>query len=737
MTRGKSGCVAVFQLLCFLSIGLLFTDVVAAATSERPKIGLVLSGGGARGAAHIGVLKVLEELRVPIDCIAGTSMGAIVGGLYASGMSPEEIEKALTSVDWDATFKDEPLRVDRPFRRKQDDYLYLMRKKPGFKEGKFKVSTGFIQGQKIDLLFNSLTLPVMDIDNFDNLSIPFRAVATDIVTGKEVILDSGDLALAMRASMSVPAAFSVVEIEDHLLVDGGISNNLPISVARQMGADVIIAVDISTPLQSRETLGGAVAITTQLTGFLTRRNRDEQLATLTEKDVLVVPELGDITSGDFKRASEAIPKGIAAAEAKRSELEKLSLPDAEYEAFLTAKNSRQTILPVIDFIEIENNSKISDNVLANYLELETGKPLDLDRLQADIDRIYGLELFENVNYEVAERNGKRGLIIHAKEKSWGPNYLQFGMALSNDFEGDSNFNFGVAYTQTAINRLAGEWRTAVQIGENPIYLTELYQPLDVDTRYFINPSLFYLKENNPQFVDGNLVAEFRTKEYGLILAAGRELGTWGEFRLGYRRSTGKSVIRVGNSDTPSYNFNIGEGFAKLSLDELNKIPFPTQGAAGALEYISSGESLGTDSSYQQVKFRYSGATTWRRHTILFKMTYNTTLDSDAPLEKQFKAGGLFNLSGFNLDELSGQHFGFLGLSYFRRFGDFNLMPIYIGCSLEKGNVWDRSSDIDLGNTITAGSLFIGLDTILGPIYFAYGRAEYGNESLYLYIGKLF
>ncbi|MCJ7600789.1 MAG: patatin-like phospholipase family protein [Desulfobulbaceae bacterium] len=735
-TNGKSWLVAAFLLICFLLQGLQ-TSAVNADNRERPKIGLVLSGGGARGAAHIGVLKVLEELRVPIDYITGTSMGSIVGGLYASGMSPAEIESTLTSVDWDDTLQDTPLREDRSFRRKQDDYLYLMRKKPGFNDGKLELPTGFIQGQKIDLLFNSLTLPLADIDHFDNLDIPFRAVATDIVTGNPVILDSGNLALAMRASMSVPAAFAVVEIGGHMLVDGGVSNNLPINVAREMGADVIIAVDISTPLQTRNELTDAVSITAQLTGLLTRRNSEEQLATLTERDILVLPKLGNITSADFKRAGEAIPKGIAAAEMQRSRLEKLSLPQVTYEAHIAKRGIRQTTPPVIDFVEIDNNSRVGDDVLASYLNIETGKPLDLAQLEADIGRIYGLELFETVNYEIIRKNGELGLIIHAKERPWGPNYLQFGLASSNNFQGDNIFNLGFAYTRTAINRLAGEWRTALQIGRDPAVVTEWYQPLDVDSRYFINPSLFYRVANYSEFENGDRLAEYRTTRYGIGLAAGRELGTWGEFRLGYRRSAGEAEIRVGDPSVPDYDFDDGLVFARLSLDELNEVPFPTKGTSGTIEFISASETLGADSAYEQARFKLGTAKTWKRHTVIGSMIYDTTLDSDAPLESLFRAGGLFRLSGFNQDELSGQHFGFLGLAYFRRFGDFNLMPIYIGGSLEKGNVWNRTEDIDFDNTITAGSLFIGLDTPIGPFYLGYGLAEYNNDSLYLYMGKLF
>ena len=289
-------------------LSMLFLSVISGALAapeemqdNRLKVGLVLSGGGARGAAHIGVLKVLRDLRVPVDFIVGTSMGAIIAGLYASGMSIEEIEKALQTIDWSSAFRDKLDRKDRSFRRKRDDDFYLMKIKPGFRDGKLLFPSGVVQGQKIDLILKSLTLAVAHVDNFDELGIPYRAVATDIVTGDAIVLGSADLALAMRASMSVPGALSPVKIDGRLLVDGGVANNLPVDVARQLGADVVIAVDISTPLKKRDEISSMFSITGQLTGLLTRGNTEEQINSLGDNDILIIPDLGDITTAEFDR----------------------------------------------------------------------------------------------------------------------------------------------------------------------------------------------------------------------------------------------------------------------------------------------------------------------------------------------------------------------------------------------------------------------------------------------------
>jgi NTE family protein len=495
--------------------------------TDRPAIGLVLSGGGARGAAHVGVIRVLEELNIPIDCITGTSMGSIIGGLYASGMTTDELEQALQAIDWDDALQDDPKREHRPFRRKREDDEFLVQASPGISDkGELKLPSGLIQGQKLGLILKQLTLPVADVSDFNELSIPYRAVATDIVTGHEVVLGTGDLATAMRASMSVPGAFSAVEIDGKLLVDGGMANNLPVSVARNMGADFVIVVDISTPLFNRDEIKNILSITEQLTGFLTNANAEVSRASLTDDDILIVPDLGDITSADFDRSGEAIPTGKLAAEEKTSQLSRLSLTGEQFAAHVAARKPPPAEPQIIEFVRIDNHSRISDDVISARLHIEIGKPLDVPSLEKDLNNIYGSELFESVSYDIIEEDGKTGVVVTAVEKSWGPNYLQGGLALEGNFSGSNSFTIAASYTRTAINRLGGEWRSIVQLGSERRLFTEWYQPLDINTRWFINPAIDLQKRNFNQFdSSGNKVAEYDVSEYGVRLEAGRELGS--------------------------------------------------------------------------------------------------------------------------------------------------------------------------------------------------------------------
>src|SRR5512145_453114 len=306
-------------LILWMVPGVLLLPAIDAQAGQpvadgQPRVGLVLSGGGARGMAHVGVIRVLEEMKIPVHCIAGTSMGAIVGGLYAAGMSPDEMEKMVTSMEWNEAFRDKPPPSELSFRRKKDAADYLINFDLGFKDGGFSIPMGLLQGQNLNLMLKTMLFHTEGIDDFNKLNIPFRAMATDIETGDAVILDKGDLVKAIRASMSIPALFAPVEINGKLLVDGGIANNLPVDIARQMGADVLIVVDISTSLSRRKQLTSSVEITSQLTSILVQRNTADQIRTLYQTDILIRPDMGDIGSGDFFRAAEAVAAGRKKAE---------------------------------------------------------------------------------------------------------------------------------------------------------------------------------------------------------------------------------------------------------------------------------------------------------------------------------------------------------------------------------------------------------------------------------------
>src|SRR3954452_9365794 len=387
-----------------LAAGLaLFTVAAIAQTAggkATPRIGLALSGGGARGLAHIGVLKVLEELRVPVHCVTGTSMGAIVGGAYAAGSTADRLEGSVLKADWDDLFRDSPPRAEISVRRKIDDYKTLFAPEYGIKNGSLFLPKGLIAGVSIDGFFRQLTQQAVEVGDFDRLPIPFHAVAADIETGEAVVLSRGSLSRAMRASMSVPGALAPVEIDGRLLVDGGIANNLPIDEARKLCADVIIAVNISTPALKREAISSALTVGTQLINFLGKANVERQLASLGPRDVLIAPELGDISAGSFNRAGDAMRIGEEATRALAGTLMRYSVPPEQYAALRRGQVAERKALGSVDEIRFEGLRRTNAEVLRPLVHSKPGEPLTEEKLSADLRRIYGRGDFESIDYQI-------------------------------------------------------------------------------------------------------------------------------------------------------------------------------------------------------------------------------------------------------------------------------------------------------------------------------------------------
>ncbi len=735
-----------------IAAGLLLTGIMIAGLpaamadshTDRPKIGLVLSGGGARGASHVGVLKVLERERIPIDYITGTSMGSIIGGMYASGMPPEEIERNLVAIDWGTVFDDKVERKDRSFRRKQDDYLWLFGSKPGISGGELKLPPGLVQGQKISLLLTSLTLPVADIDNFDDLPIPFRAVAADIQTGEKVVLDSGNLAKAIRASMSVPAAMAPVNWEGRRLVDGGIASNMPVIAARDMGAEIIIGVDLGIPLSEHEIGESVLGIVDQLTALLVRDNVERELALLTDTDVVLRPDLGDITSGDFERVGEAIPTGVVAAEEKLSALRQLSLSEADYTAHLAARGRTVYSPPVIEFIEFDNRSSLSDEYLEGRIAQAAGgrqlvgSPLDVELIEESINELYGLEVFAHVAYEVVERDGRQGLSVRVLPKTWGPNYVQLGAKWNSSMSGDSVLTVAASLLKTEINSWNAEWRTTIAVGEEPGLRTDFFQPLGYGGQWFVGGMALVSAFDTNVFAEGtdDVTERYRVRRIGGTAYVGREVGHYGRILLDYTLGTGDRRIRIGDPATPDEDFDIGELTLRVDTDRLDDLYFPTRGTLGSASYRIGDDSLGATSDFEQLTMMGVLATSVGNNAFVFSADYRSTVSGTAPLERLFRVGGLFNLSGFEFNELSGQNFAQLMGIYRRDVIHTGIVNLSAGISLEYGNVWQDRSDIELDDGIFAGSVFVGARTPVGPAFLGYGLAEGRSGTFYIYLGSI-
>jgi NTE family protein len=773
-TRSLTGAARVLSLLLAAAplavptvteaqAGAALAPPAATDTTHRPRIGLVLSGGGARGAAHIGVLKVLEELRVPVDAIAGTSMGAVVGGLYASGLSARDIEKIVKSVNWRDAFSDKPAREDLDLRRKEEDETFLVKFPLGVHGGHIVLPKGLIEGQKLTETLRRLTLPVARITNFDQLPTPFRAVATDLESGESAVLGSGDLTSAMRASLSAPGVFAPVEREGRLLVDGGIADNVPVDIARAMGVDVVIAVDVGTPLQTRRELSNAAAISNQMLAILIRHNAGEQLATLTARDILIQPSLGNASAFDFGVIARLIGAGESAARGKQAQLASLGVSEQAMQGYVARREALRSPPPRIDFVDVQAGPERYAAAASNLFKDQIGKPLDPEAVAQRVTALYGRGGLDTLDYQVVGGPDRYGLALDARPSSTGPDYLRFGLSLQDDFQGNATYDAAMRFVMSDITPNAGEWVTDMEAGTTTGISTELFLPLAQFSGWFVMPHVedqardLYLLGETLQELTGktvptgeqqSLLAEYRVHTFDYGLDFGRQFGNWGEIRVGVQREEGHYVLEIGdpadaNLPVDSFTpFNLREYFVRFTYDRLDDINFPHSGQLATLQWSGNRNVTGTGQTSDQVTASYVGAYTFGRDTLSLSANGGMTLQSNiTQLNLQFPLGGFLNLSGLRAYSLLGPDFGIARLLYYRQIGrggpGYLDVPTYLGLSLEMGNVWQSRSEASLSNTQKDASVFLGMDTFLGPLYLASGFDEHGHQAFYLFLGRTF
>jgi NTE family protein len=706
-----------------------------------PKLALVLSGGGARGAAHIGVLKVLEEMHIVPDLVVGTSMGSIVGGLYAAGWSPAEIEELLEGIDWNEVFRDRVERDQRTFRRKQDDEPFLIQTKIRFKGLKPYIPGGALGGQSLELLLRSLEMQSAAPTDFDRLPIPYRAVAMDIVTGEPVVIDRGSLATAMRASMSIPGAFPPVQLEGRSLVDGGSAANLPVGIAQQLGAGRIIAVDISSPLtREGEVPDDFFAVYMRLSSILTVANRVEDTRRLGPGDVLIVPELGDITFVSFERAAEAVGLGEQAARAQLDDLRSFAADDTRWREFEAQHRKPAATRPVIDEVHLVNTSPISDELILAQLDIRPGEPLEHDALRDKLLRLYNLEYFDVIRDRIDEVDGRRVLVIETPAKPHGRNVAQLGVGFVDDFEGDAGYALTVRHQMLAANRRGGEWQNVGQLGDRGIAATSFYQPLDPGMRWFVQPGAFYYRFQQPVWLDGEALSEYVLTETRAQFDVGRVFGNWGELRLAAFYSSNDGETRIGPELLGDVSANLAGVSGSFRIDTRNATIFPTKGWDVRARYLYSLDSLGSDVKFQQVHLGAQYSFSFGHHTLAPYVEYSANADRLSPFTS-VNLGGLRRLSGLGTNELVGRDLAFARLRYQYRLARVDLAGIhvrlYAGATFEAGNVFNEGDPVSWDSLRQGGSVFLGAVTPIGPLYFVYGRTDGGRDRVYFAIGESF
>jgi NTE family protein len=706
--------------------------------APRPRIGLVLGGGGARGAAHIGVIEVLEELNVPVDCIAGTSMGALVGGAYAAGVTTDVMRKRIAETDWNEIFNDSPERDSINLRRKQLDSRLVSGLEFGVKDGGIRFREGAVAGEKIKLFFNELVGANLGERNIEQLSIPLSIIATDIGRGERVVLKQGSLTLAMRASMSVPGFMVPINIGNRKLVDGGLVDNVPIREARERCADIVIAVDVGTPLLSPEEVTGVGGIATQVVNILTNQNVAASLAALKPEDIFIQPDLGDLSATDLTRLAEGVLRGRVAASKVAAKLRSLSLAPEEFREWQKKLRGQRMQLPVVDEIRIAEMKRVNPEAVRRHLSVREGEPLDSKKLNDDLVRLYGDGDFQNIDYAVVSEHGKNILRLTPVEKPWGPDYLRFGLNLTSDFSQQrSAFNLRTTFQRTWMNSLGAEWLSTLQIGQENLFATEWYQPLNARQLWFAQPAIAFSNRLSGLFADGNRIADYRINEGRLALELGANLGVNGQIKAGWLERRINSRVVTGFSQLPTIEEHIGGPTFNVTYDSLDQAYFPSRGYTFNAKWLEVRRGLNAFKPYSRLDVEATAAWSWGNSIVNGTLRSADSIRGVLPAYDALSLGGPLRLSGFAPDQLLGDEVLFGRLTLQQRLyqaSSFFGTSVYAGASAEAGRMGVRFTEPNLSGWQSSYSVYLAANTFLGPVYFGYGYAPNGRSRWYLFLG---
>lgn len=717
-------------VLSLLTVAFLFNGEIAQA--KRPRVGLVLGGGGARGFAHVGVLKVLEENNIPIDCIVGTSIGSLVGASYAAGRSPAEMQDRIKQADWNRILYAQAPRESFPYRRKQDDSLSMLDIEIGLSDdGDVKLPHSAISTQQVELFLRSLTYGGT-VKNFDQLAIPYRAIATDLVTGEMIVLKEGDLVTAMRASMAVPGIFPSVPSGGRALVDGGLVRNLPVDVARKTCADVVIAVDVGAPPLTEEEITSLFAVADQYTRLMMIQNVGPQAKSLTSKDVLISPKFGNLGSSDFTSGEALFAVGEKAARAVLPQLKAYAVSPEEFSEWSKRRQSKRLSAKPITEVKVASSGWVNPEVVETALEVKKGDVLPQDDFADRLTNLYARGDFSQLDYELVDNEQGQTLLVLPVKKSWGPNYLNFGLSLGTDFVTSYPWNLTAMYRRTWVNSLGAEWKTIGQAGSSSLFRTEFYQPLQLSGYSFVAPYFSFNRKPVAFWSYGDHVGQYDYSKTAIGADIGTGWSKYGELRLGPVYHNYEATREIGPTILPNlktYDYGVR---ASLFYDQLDNYYFPKKGQYFDLYgYYSLGGSEDLD-DYALYGFQYRNGIQVGTGALQLTLKAQASEGDNDTLADVSWLGGFLNLSSYRYQEMIGDEFGYASIQYYRP-----LKSLYWGLAAETGRVFDHFEEDLADSWHYSGTAYLAYDSILGPMYLAGSYGDNYNLAFYLMLGKQF
>ena len=721
-----------------LAIDLVLAARPVAAQAPRPTVGVAFGGGSARGIAHIGVIKWFEENHIPIDVAAGTSMGGLVGGSFASGMSADELRALITGTDWDVMFGSSSFPF-KNVRRKEDARSYPSRLEFGLKKG-IVPPTSLNDGQQVDFLLARIAAPYFALERFDDLPTPFRAVAVDLVKGERVVLDSGSLATALRSTMSLPGIFPPVVRDGRVLVDGGALDNIPADVVRDLGASTVIAVDVG--------YAPSTSINYSIFGLM-GQTLDAMMRTSTRKalqsaDLVIAIDVAGFGSLDWRRADELITRGYQAAEAHRDELLKLRLSDAEWQEWLAARERRRrTDLPPPTFVTTTGVAAKDTMAVEHLLARHLNKPLDITALQIDLETLSGLDRYQSVDWQLTTENGRTGLLVRAREKTYAPPFLMLGLTVENTTSENFRVQLAARYLGFDVVGSGSELRIDGALGADPTVGASLYEPIR-GSRVFARAIAGAGRRTFNFVADDVVVAEYRESRAGIEGAVGLNVSRISEVSGGFYFGHVSDSVRAGDPGLPELSG--AETIFRLHwlYDGQDSPAIPSHGLRVRADFsqtFDSPEIAGVERTNKGLTQADVSVTSFypvgARHRVFWVFSGGTSFD-DTPLPtRQFTVGYPYVLDAFGVGEKRGDHYAVITFGGLRRIGrlpDFMGGPVLVGAWLENGTAFNSHENVDLNSQVGLG---ITMDTLVGPVIVGTSFGLDGGWRVIFGVGRIF
>ncbi len=716
----------------------LSSNIADISSKPRPKIALVLSGGGARGFAHVGVLRVLKEMRVPVDFVVGTSMGAVVGGAYAAGRSVEDIEDIVRNTSWETVLADRPARDALDFRRREEDVTLPSRIEFAVTKSGFTFPPSAAGNSALEQALTRLLPNGMKSEHVNHLPIPFRSVASDLVTGEMVELSDTPLFITLRASLAVPGMFAPVHINKRLVVDGGLVRNLPIDMARKMGADIIIAVNVGTPLAEEKELGSAISVAQQMIQILTEQNVQRSLKELSQNDILIAPDLNGINFLDFDEHHNAMLAGDIATRQSERKLSAYSISAEEYRQYdqlRTAESKTPDVALKITSIEISGSKNINPNILLKQSGLQVNEVTSEEKILQVTGKLYGRGDLDHVEVEMEDRADGRDVLIKTHEAVWSKNRLRLGIELSSDFKDTHKFSLGAMHVASSVNDWGGEGRIVAKLGAERLVAGQFFQPLGEGSEWYIAPSLQTNSSSTDIFSEGRKQVRYGYQGSSASFPLGRQLGNWGDIQIGLRRENVevKQLLPEAVQSIPRMYQNTE--FMNFRIDTLDSLAYPTRGNFLTLNWERAQAHKENHKAVLNSAIIGMSAFTkgeWAGH--LYGEWARSQGDT-APLS----LGGFLRLSGMPADSLSNKTVALGRVVVAHRIGS---MPaalggaVRLGFSAELGGGFGEGEAVKFSKIKRSGSAFVAFDTRFGPLYFGAGATQGAGSTFYLFLGPI-